>query len=379
MLQVFLDVPGELFWAAQRWAAVESLSISCSRPIPECAMAVLSDPTALEPLPVLNELEVLMIYPHEEEHLRSLLDGVLSRAPNVRALSIDAFEVLTMPRLSDLKHLMVTTCLDLYKIFCDSLKELCSLETLYIADSLLEEEGWLASIAHLDLQILPALSAVVIDNVWRESLRLQLPGDCILDIIYGCCRTRYRYPQTLEAHAESHILQESGPIVNIGGFAMHDPSKVALIDFCEDPDERMSAAVEHFKLCFTADFVSLREIFLESVTVPIVLELQCLPKLITLVARAGRKLQLESACFQGVAKMLTTLQLSWVYCNIGVNDLVRAMEAKGKTCLFKKLKRGRKEVVYPEGACLDRCLRPCTCRACKECLERDGNWPWTIA
>jgi hypothetical protein len=122
---VLFDVPGELLWASYRWAAVDSLSVCCRNPISDCAKAVLlSDPTQTEPLHKLAELEILMMLPHDAEHLRVLLEGILSRAPHVRALYLEAFQILAMPRLSGLKHLMILITKDLHPCFCESLQSL---------------------------------------------------------------------------------------------------------------------------------------------------------------------------------------------------------------------------------------------------------------
>ena len=372
---MLLDVPGELLWAAQRWAAVDSLSLSYTNPIPDCAIEVLlSDPTQTEPLHKLGELEVFMLLSHEAEHLRILLEGILSRAPHVRALYLEAFEVLAMPRLSGLKHLMVMITEDLHPCFFESLQSLESLETLYIADTLLFDEDC-ATIARLNLHCLPALHAVVLENILRESMKVELPFNCTLHQSYGSCGLRtWEYDCSEDVHALDILaFEDDGPWFDVGGFVTNDPSFTLLIDSYEESNDKHSV-VENFRVTFTADFINLSEIYMETLTFPIKLELQTLPRLRILVARAGKELELQCTSYRATAQKLTTLHLSWGHCNRGVWSLVRAMQVHKKACKVKEIRNGRIDVVYPEDACTDRDVRPCTCRACKECLIREGKW-----
>ena len=372
---MLLDVPGELPWAAQRWAAVEFLSVCCTHSIPDCAMEVLvSDPTQTEPLHKLAELEILMMLPHEAEHLRALLEGILSRAPHVRAFYLEAFEVLAMPRLFGLKHLMILITEDLHPCFCESLQSLESLETLYIANTLLFDEDC-AYIARFDLRCLPALHAVVLENILRESDRVELPCNCMLHLRVGSCGMRtWEYECSEEFDALDILAFEGdGPCFDVGGYVTNDPSSLLLIDNYEDSNDKYSVA-ENFRVTFTADFINLSEVYMETLTISIKLELQTLPRLRTLVARAGDELRLQCTSYMATAQKLTTLHLSWGHCNRGVWTLVRAMQVHKKACKVRELRNGRIEVVYPQDACTDRDVRPCSCRACKECLIREGKW-----
>ena len=367
---MLLDVPGELLWAAQRWAALDSLSLCCTCPIPDCAMEVLlSDPTQTEPLHKVGELEVFMLLPHEAEHLRILLEGILSRAPHVRALYLEAFEILAIPRLSGLKHLMILITEKLHPCFCESLQSLESLETLYIADTLLFDERC-ASIARLDLGCLPALHAVVLENILRDRNRFVLPYNCTLHLTYGSCTLR---SQLVKSPKDALDILASKSMVSVGGYSTNKPSAVQFIDNYEESSGKCSVA-EQFRVTYTDDFIHLSEIYMEILTFPIMLKLQNLPSLRTLVARAGEKLQLQCTGYMAKAQKLTTLHLSWGHCNRGVWSLVRAMQVHNKACKVRKIRKGRTEVVYPQDACTDRDMRPCTCRACKECLIREGKW-----
>jgi hypothetical protein len=209
-----------------------------------------------------------------------------------------------------------------------------------------------------------------LENILRGRITFALPCNCTLQLTYGSCTLRTEF---VEKTKDALDILAFKRMVNVGRYSTKYPSDVLLIDNYEESNGKCPVA-ELFRVTYTNDFINLSEIYMETLTFPIKLELQTLPRLRNLVARAGKELELQCTSYRATAQKLTTLHLSWGHCNRGVWSLVRAMQVHKKACKVSKIRDGRTEVVYPQDACTDRDVRHCSCRACKECLIREGKW-----
>ena len=135
--QVYLDVPGELPWAARRWADVETLSLCSSHnKMHKETETTLdsSDPNEVQPLTKLAQLEIITGDHLEEDNaMADILKSILKRAPNVGLLHLEAWGLekvdrgMSMPEMSGVKHLILSTWYSLEDALCASLQNFCSL------------------------------------------------------------------------------------------------------------------------------------------------------------------------------------------------------------------------------------------------------------
>ena len=127
-------------------------------------------------------------------------------------------------------------------------------------------------------------------------------------------------------------------------------------------------------MCFTLQYVIHAKLSLETLTCPIDLDLQDLPKLVVLVTRA-RDESVKLALQSNKSKRVTRFELSWKRCNDGTHGLLAAMQEGSKAC--RKQTDEVREVstaFNPQDASFDGAPKPCLCCACKGCLVREKKW-----
>ena len=249
-------------------------------------------------------------------------------------------------------------------------------ETLCIGNNITDK--YLAVVPSLNLSCLKALYAVALENA---HIRVFKATNCLLEYKCDGSRLQVRGIQGNASALYNHIeeISDTDPTFILFMYTVIPPHNLTLVDlqdnYYPDPERRWWCLLPKlFQFCFGAEYMNLAVLMLETANSAILLDLQVLPSLTTLALDTAGELRLHCSSYAELARTLTRLLLRWRSCNCGAWNLVKAMQAQGKACQVGELDKGRTEWMYSEGACSETELRACTCRACKECLIREGKW-----